>query len=416
MMKDFGAEIIAVGTELLLGQIANTNAQWLSEQLASLGINVYQHGVVGDNLNRVHEAFEQAQKRSDIIIVTGGLGPTEDDLTREAFQRMTKFELVEHKPSMEKIESFFERNNRVMTPNNRRQARVFKGSQALFNNNGMAPGMIIRYESTTWIFLPGVPREMKGLYTDEVFPYLQKLTGNKEVIKSLVLKFLGIGESELEHRLSHLIQTQKNPTIAPLAQNTGVVIRLTAKEETEERADLLLEAGKKQILHEVGDYFYGVNDETMEEKIISLLKEKKMKIASAESLTGGMFSNRLISVNGASSVCRGGIVCYDTNVKQEVLGVSKDTIQNKGTVSEECALEMAEQVARKLDANIGISFTGVAGPDEIEGKAIGTVYIALVTSNGDEKIEKFTFAGDRNTIRRRATLKGLEIVFHFLKS
>ncbi|WP_369801933.1 competence/damage-inducible protein A [Oceanobacillus sp. Castelsardo] len=416
MMKNFKAEIIAVGTELLLGQIANTNAQWLSEQLASLGINVYQHGVVGDNLNRVHESFEQAQKRSDIIIVTGGLGPTEDDLTREAFQLMTKLELVEHKPSMDKIESFFEKNNKPMTPNNRRQARVFKGSQVLFNRKGMAPGMIINHDSTTWVFLPGVPREMKGLYTDEVFPYLQKLTGNNEVIKSLVLKFLGIGESELEHRLSRLIQTQKNPTIAPLAQNTGVVIRLTAKEETKERADQLLEESKKQILNEVGDHFYGINDETIEEKIISLLKEKNMKIASAESLTGGMFSHRLISVSGASSVCRGGIVCYDTNVKQDVLGVSEETIQNKGTVSEECALEMAEQVARKLDANIGLSFTGVAGPDEVEGKGVGTVYIALVTSNGDKKVEKFIFSGDRNAIRRRATLKGLEIVFHFLKS
>lgn len=415
MMTNVKAEIIAVGTELLLGQIANTNAQWLSNQLASLGINVYQHGVVGDNLNRVQEAFEQAQKRSDIIIVTGGLGPTEDDLTREAFQLMTELELVEHKPSMDKIQSFFEKNNTVMTPNNRRQARVFKGSQVLFNRKGMAPGMIVSHESTTWVFLPGVPREMKGLFTEEVFPYLQKLTGNTEVIKSLVLKFLGIGESELEHRLSHLIQAQKNPTIAPLAQNTGVVIRLTAKEETEERAERLLEESKRQILHEVGDYFYGINDETIEENIISLLKEKKMKIASAESLTGGMFSNRLISVSGASNVCRGGIVCYDTNVKQDVLGVSKETIQNKGTVSEECALEMAEQVSSKLDADIGISFTGVAGPDEVEGKSVGTVYIALTTSNGEKKVEKFIFSGDRNAIRRRATLKGLEIVFHFLK-
>ncbi|WP_312030848.1 MULTISPECIES: competence/damage-inducible protein A [Bacillaceae] len=415
MMTNVKAEIIAVGTELLLGQIANTNAQWLSNQLASLGINVYQHGVVGDNLNRVQEAFEQAQKRSDIIIVTGGLGPTEDDLTREAFQLMTELELVEHKPSMDKIQSFFEKNNTTMTPNNRRQARVFKGSQVLFNRKGMAPGMIVSHESTTWVFLPGVPREMKGLFTEEVFPYLQKLTGNTEVIKSLVLKFLGIGESELEHRLSHLIQAQKNPTIAPLAQNTGVVIRLTAKEETEERAERLLEESKRQILHEVGDYFYGINDETIEENIISLLKEKKMKIASAESLTGGMFSNRLISVSGASNVCRGGIVCYDTNVKQDVLGVSKETIQNKGTVSEECALEMAEQVSSKLDADIGISFTGVAGPDEVEGKSVGTVYIALTTSNGEKKVEKFIFSGDRNAIRRRATLKGLEIVFHFLK-
>ncbi|WP_156289126.1 competence/damage-inducible protein A [Oceanobacillus salinisoli] len=416
MTKSYKAEIIAVGTELLLGQIANTNAQWLSEKLALSGINVYQHGVVGDNLHRVKEAFEQAQNRSDIILVTGGLGPTEDDLTREAFQLMSNLELMEHGPSMKKIEAFFQNQNKIMTPNNKKQARVFKGSRVLFNQQGMAPGMILSYESKTWIFLPGVPREMKSLFTNDAMPFLQQLTGNEELIKSLVLKFTGIGESALEHELKSLIQAQQNPTIAPLAQEDGVVIRLTAKEKSEERAEKLLEETKQQILSRVGDYFFGENDETIEQKIISLLNKKKYYIAAAESLTGGMFTDRLISVSGASSVCRGGIICYDTKVKQEILGVSKETIQHKGTVSEECALEMAEQVSSKLHANIGISFTGVAGPEQVEGKDVGTVYIALVSKEGFKQVEKLMSMGDRNTIRKRATIKGLEIIFNFLKS
>lgn len=415
MTKTYKAEIIAVGTELLLGQIANTNAQWLSQQLALLGISVYQHGVVGDNLTRVHESFENAQKRSDIIIVTGGLGPTEDDLTREAFQLMTNMEIVEHEASMKKIEKFFEKHKTVMTPNNRRQARVFKGSQVLFNETGMAPGMIVTYESTTWIFLPGVPREMKHLYQKGAQPYLQNLTGNKEIIKSLVLRFLGIGESALEHELSDLIKTQSNPTIAPLAQNSGIIVRLTVKENTEERADQLLDETKDKILDRIGKYFYGTNEETIEQHIISMLTEKGQKVASAESVTGGRFMNRLITESGASQVCRGGVICYDTKVKEGILGVSKDTIQTHGTVSEACALEMAKQVATKLDANIGISFTGVAGPEKVEEKEVGTVYIALATKDGYERVEQFNFDGDRNTVIRRATLKGLEIIFNYLK-
>ncbi|UJL47996.1 competence/damage-inducible protein A [Virgibacillus sp. NKC19-16] len=414
-MKNVKAEIIAVGTELLLGQIANTNAQWLSKQLALYGINIYNHTVVGDNLQRVEDAFSQAHHRSDIVIVTGGLGPTEDDLTREAFQRISHLDIVEHPPSMKKIEAFFEKQNSVMTPNNRKQARVFKNAYVLDNKVGMAPGMIVTHDNKTWIFLPGVPREMKQLVTNDVLPHLQKLTGNEEIIKSTVLKFIGIGESALEHELSDIIQHQSNPTIAPLAQDEGVVIRLTAKERSKVKVNDLLEDTKQQILAKVGSHFYGVDEEKLENQVISLLKEQNKRIAAAESLTGGMFTDKLISVEGASSVCRGGIVCYDTKVKQDVLGVSNDVIQSKGVVSPDCALEMADNVRRKLDAAIGISFTGVAGPSEVEGKPAGTVYIAICQDSGEQSVEKFTFQGTRNSVRRRATLKGLEILFKYLK-
>ncbi|PAV30070.1 competence/damage-inducible protein A [Virgibacillus profundi] len=414
-MRQYKAEIIAVGTELLLGQISNTNAQWLSQQLASYGINVYNHVVVGDNLKRVEETFALAESRSDIIIVTGGLGPTDDDLTREAFQSISELEIIEHPDSMGKIKHFFEKRKSVMTPNNRKQARVFKGSEVLENKVGMAPGMILTHNKSTWAFLPGVPREMKQLATDDVFPHLQKLTGNKDIIKSTVLKFIGIGESKLEHELKDIIKAQSNPTIAPLAQNDGVVIRLTAKDTSMEKADSLLEQTKQQILHRVGTFFYGVDDQTLEGQVITLLKQQNKQIAAAESLTGGLFMSKLISVEGASEVCSGGIVCYDTTVKENVLGVSKNTIQSKGTVSEECAVEMAVNVRKQLNSAIGISFTGVAGPGEVEGHPAGTVFIAISNHTGENLVEKFIFQGNRNTIRHRTVLKGLEILYKYLK-
>lgn len=415
-IKYLKTEIIAVGTELLLGQIADTNAQWLSRQLSDYGINVYSHAVVGDNLERVENVFADAHQRSDIIIVTGGLGPTEDDMTREAFQRLSNLQISEHGPSMEKIHTYFARQGTQMTPNNKRQARVFAGAQVLENTVGMAPGMIVAHQDRTWVFLPGVPAEMKQMAAEQVLPYLSRLTGQRMTIKSRVLKFTGIGESRLEHELSDIIQSQTNPTIAPLAQKAGIIIRLTAKESSEEKANDLLQQTQEQILSRVYPYFYGTDDETIESKVFSLLKTQNKRVAAAESLTGGMFTEKLIAVEGASQVCPGGIICYDTKVKQDVLGVSPDTIQEKGTVSEECALEMAMNVCRELCADIGIAFTGVAGPESIESQPAGACYIAIYTEQGQQKAEKFVFQGDRNTIREKAAFKGFQLLFNWLES
>lgn len=414
-MRQINSEIIAVGTELLLGQIANTNAQWLSEQLASYGINTYYHTVVGDNLIRVEEVFKQAHNRSDVIIVSGGLGPTDDDLTREAFERMSNIELTEDTQAMEKIEAFYKKQQTQMTPNNRRQARVFVGSQVIENKVGMAPGMVVTYQNKTWIFLPGVPREMKQMAIDDVLPYITKLSGQKMTIKSMVLRFVGIGESKLEHELKDLIREQQNPTIAPLAQNDGVVIRLTAKESSLEDANKRLEETKEKILARVGDYFYGLDNLTIEERLFALLKLQNKRIAAAESLTGGMFIEKLISVIGASEVCLGGIICYDTSVKKKLLHVSPQTIEEKGVVSEECALEMARNICNVLDSDIGISFTGVAGPGSLEGHPVGTVFIAIYSTTGAQTVNKYTFSGDRHSIRRRSMLKGYELLLKFLK-
>lgn len=415
-MKDINAEIIAVGTELLLGQIANTNAQWISQQLALEGINVLHHDVVGDNLGRVYETFKRAGARSDVIIITGGLGPTDDDLTREAFQRMSQMELIEDDVSMNKILDYYKQQEAEMTSNNRKQARVFDKAQVIENKTGMAPGMIVFYLNKLWIFMPGVPREMKQMMGDDVIPYLRSSFGNDVMIKSKILRFIGIGESKLEDELKELITEQTNPTIALLAQSDGIIARLTAKGETNEQVDNLLMGLEEKITSKVGDYIYGVGYQTIEKVVVSMLKEKNITISAAESLTGGMFTDQIIANPGASQISPGGIVAYSPEVKNQLLGVPLNVIETKGTVSSQCAIEMASRVRQILQTQIGISFTGVAGPDESEGHKPGIVYIGLSSINGEEFYERHMLYGNRDAIRKKAALKGFEILYHFLKN
>lgn len=413
MKKEYQTEIIAIGTELLLGQIANTNAQWISQQLALSGVNTYYHSVVGDNIKRVESVFKKAHERSNIIIVSGGLGPTEDDLTREAFQTIYDDEIISHEPSLIKIKEHYKKQGLIMTPNNERQARVFEGAEVVIPNKyGMAPGMVVNFEGRIWVFLPGVPKEMKQMTTDTVLPYIEEKNG-KTVIQSRVLRFFGVGESRLEHDLQDLIKNQDNPTIAPLAQENGVTIRLTAKAGTVSEAQALLENSKTNVLAKVGEYYYGEDSDTLQEKVKNELEKAGFWIASAESLTGGMFSDNLISVSGAGDVYRGGVVCYHPSVKINTLGVSAKLINKEGTVSEACARELAKNVAKKLDANIGISFTGVAGPNKVEGKDVGTVFIGIYI-NGLEKVHEFKFLGEREEIRYRTTIKGFELIYNLL--
>lgn len=413
-MQTYNTEIIGIGTELLLGQIANTNAQWMSAELAAIGVNTFHHTVVGDNLQRTVDTFNVAHERSNVIIVTGGLGPTEDDLTREAFSEMSGIKVVEDAGSRAKIERFFAKSKAPFSPNNLKQANSLEGAKVIPNSVGMANGILIDYEGRIWIFLPGVPREMKAIFTEEVIPYLQHLNG-ETIIESLVLKFIGIGESAMEHSLQTLIKEQVNPTIAPLALNDGVTLRLTAKANTLDEAKEMLHATKEKVLEKVQAYYYGENDDTIAGVVVALLAAQHKKIAAAESLTGGLFTNRLVDISGVSDVLKGGVVCYDTAVKENVLGISGDILKEHGTVSSECALLMARNVAAKLQADIGISFTGVAGPTEIEGKPVGRVFIAIVDKNGHESVQEYSFQGNRKQVRYRAMLKGYEILFNYLK-
>lgn len=413
-MKAIRAEIIAVGTELLLGQIANTNAQWLSAELADIGVDTYYHTVLGDNMDRLTDTFKLAQARSNTIIVTGGLGPTDDDLSREAFAKMTGLEIIEEPIAMKKITDYYAAQGVTMTPNNRRQARKFTCSRALANTVGMAPGIHMEYEGVDWYFLPGVPREMKQITKDHIIPALQTGTG-QQTITSHVLKFIGIGESKLEHELQDLIENQTNPTIAPLAQQDAVTIRLTAKAANRALGKELLAQTEAEVLSRVGEHCFGVNGDTIEAVLAASLQSAGKSLAAAESLTGGAFSSKLVSVPGTSGYYKGCIVCYDTSVKEKALHISADLLEREGTVSTACAEAMAMNVRKQLDSTIGISFTGIAGPDAVEGKPVGTVYITIAEKGETPITTKHLFQGDREQIRQRTVLKGFELLYQYLK-
>ncbi|MFC0524207.1 competence/damage-inducible protein A [Pontibacillus salicampi] len=415
MAKQVKAEILAVGTELLLGQIANTNAQWLSVRLADMGVNVFFHGVVGDNEERMRHQMEQANGRSDIVIVTGGLGPTDDDVTREVASEVLGLSIEEEHEALRDIEAYFEANNRQMTPNNRRQARMLKGSTILSNHVGMAPGFAVTNEGTTWIFLPGVPREMKAIMDDGGFELIRSHFSLEDTIQSRMLRFISIGESHLAHDLQDLLDQQTNPTIAPLAAKGEVALRITAKAQTKEAANKLIDHTEASVLDRVGMYCYGKDDDTLESTVFHMLKEQKETISAAESLTGGRFIDQVVSQQGASSVCNGGVVCYATAVKEQVLEVPKLIINEYGTVSETCAVNLAVNIANKLNSSIGISFTGVAGPDPVEGQPVGTVYIGIYKDGEQPFAKKFHFHGDREEIRQRSVKKGFELLYHYLK-
>ncbi|GAA5415174.1 putative competence-damage inducible protein [Paraliobacillus ryukyuensis] len=416
MEKTYKAEIIGVGTELLLGQIANTNAQWISDKLADIGLSVYYHQVVGDNLARVERCFDEAKGRSDIVFVTGGLGPTEDDLTREAFASLTGELLELNEDVLTTIHHYFSKNNRQVTANNRKQAMVFPDATIIDNHIGTAPGMIVSYEQTMFIFMPGVPREMKQMMTEFVIPYLKDQLSLEEVISSRMLRFIGIGEAQLETKIQSIVSDQVNPTVAPLASDGEVAVRITAKANTADQANQMIEQKQQEVLAIVGSYYYGYDDVSIETAVLNLLIEKKQTLAAAESLTGGLFADALVSLSGASQVFQGSVVSYSEHVKQAVLNIPRELLVTNGTVSKACAKAMAEQVAKTMRADIAISFTGVAGPNALEGQPPGTVYISIYQANSVIITEKYHFYGDRNYVRKRSVKKGLELLYYLLKN
>ena len=409
------AEIIGVGSELLLGQIANTNAQFISKGLAEIGVNVYYHTVVGDNQDRLRQAIETAEKRADLIIYTGGLGPTKDDLTKETVAEYIGKTLITDHESMANIEDYFEKISRSMTENNRKQALVIEGSEVFPNHHGMAPGMAVSHGEHIHVLLPGPPSEMQPMYKDYLEPFLLKDMGRRERIESRVLRFFGIGESQLETDIEDILDAQTNPTIAPLAANGEVTLRITAKHETSAGAEEMIRKAEEQILSRVGDYFYGYNDTTLMKEAIALLKEREWTISAAESLTGGMFQEELTGIPGAGLILKGGIVCYTNEAKQKLLKVSDSTIKEHGVVSEACAIEMAENIKKLLDSDVGISFTGVAGPDELEGNPVGTVFVGFALPGREPFAKKLNLGGMREGNRVRSVKYGCHFLLHQLK-
>ncbi|MEQ6389750.1 competence/damage-inducible protein A [Bacillaceae bacterium S4-13-58] len=408
----WNAEIIAVGTELLLGQIDNTNATWISEQLAKYGISVFFHQVVGDNLDRVRKVFKQASERSNLVIVTGGLGPTDDDLTREALQPIINQEIIIHEETVEKAKEILSKRNRNYTSNNEKQARVFKNAKVFTNDVGIAPGIVVSDKSVYWILLPGVPKEMKHLLGDKILPFLKTELSLDQIIQSKMLRFVGIGEADLATRVDELLKQQSNPTIAPLAQTGEVALRITARASTLYDANQLILETEHKLRDIVGEFHYGEDELNLPEVIIENLVRKNWMISAAESLTGGLFIEGLIQVPGASKACHGGIVSYSRVSKQNLLNIPKDLIEKYGTVSEECANAMVNNVQKITDSDIAISFTGEAGPTSSEGKPAGTVYIGVKVADNEAEVFSFLFHGSRENIRELSVKKGYELIFH----
>ncbi|MGX6441911.1 competence/damage-inducible protein A [Neobacillus sp. K501] len=409
------AEIIAVGSELLLGQIVNTNARFLSQHLAGLGINVYFHTVVGDNSDRLKSALEIAEKRSNLIIFTGGLGPTKDDLTKETIAKYLGKQLVMDAEALASIELFFKKTNRVMTENNKKQALVFEGSHILPNHHGMAPGMMVENDGHIYMLLPGPPKEMEPMFLHFGTKALADKMKTDEKIVSKVLRYFGIGEAALETEIIDLIDQQTNPTIAPLASDGECTLRLTAKHADAASAHAMLEKVEQAINSRVGQYCYGYDNTSLTAELTKLMKEKNLSIAAAESLTGGVFQQELTSFPGASSVIKGGVVCYTNEVKHKVLNVKEETIEKYGVVSSECAKELAENVADLISTDIGISFTGVAGPGELEGKPVGTVFIGIAIKGRPTIVEKLQLGGSREANRIRSIKYGCYYLMKYLK-
>ncbi|WP_017753829.1 competence/damage-inducible protein A [Calidifontibacillus oryziterrae] len=410
------AEIISVGTELLLGQIVNTNAQFLSRELAQIGINVFYHTAVGDNSTRLTQVLANAQKRSNLIIITGGLGPTKDDLTKETVAACFNKNLFRDEKSYEKMSRYFAKISKKMTENNIKQAFVIEGSNVLPNHFGMAPGMAFCYEGCIYMLLPGPPSELMPMFESYGRVFLLDQLENKQYIESRVLRFFGIGESELETKIEDLIDLQTNPTIAPLAVGDGeVTLRLTAKHPSLDQAMEMLDQLEKKIQPRVGEFFFGYNNSSLYEEVFLLLQQKGLTISSAESLTGGAFAKEITNIAGSSAVFNGSIVCYQTEVKRNVLNVPQDVINKHGVVSFECAKYMAENVLEILHTDIGISFTGVAGPSEQEGKRVGTVFVGIAVKDKETKVYPLILSGSRSAIRTRTVKYGYYYLYKYLR-
>ena len=376
------AEIIAVGTELLLGNIVNTNARDISQALSAVGVNVFWHTVVGDNPQRLKEALDVARRRADIIITTGGLGPTYDDLTKQTICDAFGKPLVLHQDILDGLKVFFEKNVHMKMPsNNLQQAELPEGCTVFDNPVGTAPGCAFEADGVHVLMLPGPPFEMLTMLKGHVVPYLRNLSS--EVIVSHDIMTFGLGESPMEELMREKMSRMENPSLATYAKPSEVRLRATAKAESAEAAEAMLAPVVKDVTDFLGDYVYGVDVSSLEETCFRLLKEKGLTLATAESCTGGRVAERITALPGVSAVYRGGVVSYWTSVKADVLGVPQETLDAHGAVSEETARAMAEGARRVTGADIAVSVTGVAGPESDErGVPVGIVYIGLATPDG----------------------------------
>ena len=409
------AEIIAVGTEILTGQIVNTNAQFLSEKLAEIGVDVYFQTAVGDNEARLLSLLEIASQRSNLVILTGGLGPTEDDLTKQTLAKFLGKDLVFDPQAQEKLDIFFaHRPDYARTPNNERQAQIIEGATPLPNETGLAVGGVSEVDGVTYVVLPGPPSELKPMVLNQLLPKL--MTGTK--LYSRVLRFFGIGESQLVTILADLIDHQTDPTLAPYAKTGEVTLRLSTKAVSQEKADQALDILENQILDcqtfegiSLRDICYGYGEETsLASVVVEELKKRQKSITAAESLTAGLFQATLADFSGVSAIFNGGFVTYSLEEKSKMLDISEQELKEHGVVSEFTARKMAEQARIKTQSDYGVSLTGVAGPDSLEGHPAGTVFIGLAHAKGTEVIKANIAGRSRADVRHIAVMHAFNLV------
>ena len=409
------AEIIAVGTEILTGQIVNTNAQFLSEKLAEIGVDVYFQTAVGDNEARLMSLLEIASSRSSLVILTGGLGPTEDDLTKQTLAKFLGKNLLFDPQAQEKLDVFFaQRPDYARTPNNERQAQIVEGATPLPNETGLAVGGVSEVDGVTYVVLPGPPSELKPMVLNQLLPKL--MTGAK--LYSRVLRFFGIGESQLVTILADLIDHQTDPTLAPYAKTGEVTLRLSTKAVSQEQADQALDILENQILNRqtfeglsLREICYGYGEETsLASVVVEELKKCGKTITAAESLTAGLFQATLADFSGVSAIFNGGFVTYSLEEKSKMLDISEQELKKNGVVSEFTAKKMAEQARLKTQSDYGVSLTGVAGPDRLEGHPAGTVFIGLAHAKGTEVIKANIAGRSRADVRQIAVMHAFNLV------
>ena len=409
------AEIIAVGTEILTGQIVNTNAQFLSEKLAEIGVDVYFQTAVGDNETRLLSLLEIAKNRSQLIVLTGGLGPTEDDLTKQTLAKFLERDLIFDSEAQEKLDLFFaQRPDYARTPNNERQAQIIRGSTPLPNETGLAVGGMIEVEGVTYVVLPGPPSELKPMVLNELLPRLT--TGAK--LYSRVLRFFGIGESQLVTILADLIEQQTDPTLAPYAKTGEVTLRLSTKARSQAEANQAFDYLEKTILEResfegiaLRELCYGYGEEaSLASIVVERLKAIKKTITAAESLTAGLFQATLADFSGASTIFKGGFVTYSLEEKAKMLGIPAHELEKHGVVSAFTAEKMAEQSRLKTQSDFGVSLTGVAGPDSLEGHPAGTVFIGLSQASGTEVVQVNIAGRSRADVRKIAVMHAFNLV------
>ncbi len=406
------AELIAVGTELLLGSIVNTDAQMLSQALAGLGINVYYHTVVGDNPQRLAQVLEQAKGRADLIITTGGLGPTCDDLTKQVVAAAFGRKLVFHEESAQRIRSYFAHRGRSMTENNLQQAMLPEGCTVLSNDWGTAPGCAWEQDGITVVMLPGPPRECRAMLEHRVLPYLRE-KGEGEIL-SRTLCLFGMGESAIEAQLWSEMERMTNPTLAPYAKEGSAELRITAKGSSREECEALIAPVEQALRKRFGALIYGADVKDLTEVSCRLLLEQKVTLATAESCTGGMIAQRITDLSGVSAVFKGGVVCYTNEVKRDIVGVPEALLTEYGAVSEPVCRALAENIRIKLGAQLGLSVTGVAGPDSDDrGNPVGLIFVGL-SDGAHTWVRELHLGQNRGQNRNFAALTGFDMVRRYL--